>query len=129
LFILAGLELDRMVLLYVAVADSARAGVRYAITHGSDRSGTGVDASSGPADNPAQVVTVIKNFASTGILNTAALTSTCTAGSPGICVSYPAGTNGPGSLVKVSVIYTYDPFTVLPFGVNLSSTTQGIITY
>ena len=40
-----------------------------------------------------------------------------------------AGGNAPGCLVTVLVTYVYDPFTVLPLGVTLSSTSQGIITF
>jgi Flp pilus assembly protein TadG len=114
--IFAGIEFDRMVLVYTTMANSARAGVRYAIVHG--------------VDNPAstdQVKTVVQNFASAGALNTSQLTVT---------VSYPdttssrancAGGTNPGCLVSVVVQYPYDPFTALPVGVNLSSTSKGII--
>jgi hypothetical protein len=69
------------------------------------------------------VKTVVKNFASAGLVNTSALT---------ITVAYPGGNNNAGSLVTVTVAYTYDPF-VNYFGTllnkTLGSTSQGIITY
>jgi Flp pilus assembly protein TadG len=122
--IFAGIEFDRMVLVYTTLANSARVGVRYAIVHGEDRTGTG-DPASGRTDSSA-VVTVVKNFASAGMLNTSALSVT---------VSYPASTsstdpgNTRGSVVAVSVAYPYDPFIVLPLQVTLRSATQGIIVF
>ena len=68
----AGIEFDRMILVYTTVADCAKVGVRYAIVHGDNRTGTG-DPESGPGDNPDPVSTVIRNFASSGMLNVAAL--------------------------------------------------------
>jgi Flp pilus assembly protein TadG len=124
LVIFAGIEFDRMVLVYTTLADSARAGVRYAIVHGEDRTATG-DAASGATDTSA-VVTVVKNFAAAGAFDTSALSVT---------VSYPASTgvtdpgNTRGSVVAVSVAYPYDPLIVLPLHVTLRSKTQGIIVF
>jgi TadE-like protein len=117
--ILAGIEFDRMVLVYTALANSARAGVRYAIVHGSDRTTTG-DPASGPGDKTA-VIAKVRQFASAGMLDTSPLKLTVT-------VEYPVD-NKPGSLVKVAVAYVYDPFVVLPLGVNITSATQGIIVF
>jgi Flp pilus assembly protein TadG len=118
-------EMGRMVLVYTTIANAARAGARYAIVHGGDRSGpgaTGVNGASGPG-NVTNVQTVVKNFASAGLVNISALT---------ITVSYPNGNNKAGSPVTVQVAYTYDPF-VNYFGTllnrSLGSTSQGIITY
>ncbi|MCU1248003.1 MAG: hypothetical protein JWQ49_1032 [Edaphobacter sp.] len=114
-------EMGRMVLVYTTIANAARAGARYAIVHGADQtvspSGPG-----NPCTCPA-VKTVVKNFASAGLVNTSALT---------ITVSYPNGDNKAGSPVAVKVMYTYDPFvnyfsTLL--NKSLGSTSQGIITY
>ena len=59
-------EMARLVLVYTTVANSARAGARYAIVHGGDltsgASGNG---------NDANVKTVVKNFASAGTLQLA----------------------------------------------------------
>jgi Flp pilus assembly protein TadG len=117
LTVLAGVEFDRMVLVYTTIANSARAGVRYAIVNGSD------------STTVPDVKKVVTNFASAGLLTTGNLI---------ITVSYPdtatsrtdcAGSTSPGCLVTVSVSYPYDPFVVLPLHVTLSSTTQGIITF
>lgn len=118
---LAGIEIDRMVLVYTTLADSARAGVRYAIAHGSNRSGSGLDGSSGPT-NTTQVATIVKGYASMGILNPANLT---------VNVTYTANSvftaGSPGSTVKVVVQYPYDPFTALPLRVTLSAMSFGVI--
>ena len=114
-------EISRMILVYTTVANAARAGVRYAVVHGSDRTGSGTNGPSGPGNNPPQVVTVIKNFASAGLLNTSALL---------ITVNYPNASNLPGRMVSVTVIYPYDPFTsILPLRVRLGSVTQGVILF
>jgi hypothetical protein len=106
ILLLAVVEISRMVLVYTTVANAARAGARYAVVHGSDRTGGGADGPSGPGNNPAQVVTVIKNFASAG------------------------ASNLPGQLLSVTVIYPYDPFTsYFPLRVRLGSVTQGVILY
>ena len=121
LLFLAIVEISRMVLVYTTVANAARAGARYAVVHGSNHTGAGANGPSGPGSNPPQVVTVIKNFASAGLLNTNALQ---------ITVNYPNGSNLPGRLVSVTVIYPYDPFTsILPLRVRLGSATQGVILY
>ena len=116
------LEVGRLVLVYTTVANAARAGARYATVHGSSRTaGTGLTNASGPAANPSQVLTIIKDFASAGPLTTSKLI---------ISVTYPGSSNAPGQLVTVSVIYPYDPLTTyLPWTVRLGSITQGVITF
>ena len=94
-------EMCRMLLVYVAVANAAGAGVRYATLHGSSRTGSGVDGPSGPANNPPEVSTVIKSFAGTGLLDTNNLE---------IAVAYPEASNAPGKTVDVTVVYPSDRF-------------------
>ena len=124
--VLAGVvEMGRMVLVYNTIANAAREGTRYAIVHGGTRSGpgaTGVNGPSGPG-NTTQVQTVVKNFASAGLVDTTALT---------ITVSYPNGNNTAGSPVAVKVLYTYDPFVNFFSSIlntTLGSTSEGVITY
>lgn len=119
---LSVVEMGRMVLVYNTVANSAGTGVRYAIVHGSSRAtGGGATNASGPGNNPAQVLTVVRNFADAGLLSTSRLV---------ITVTYPGGSNAPGQLVDVTVSYPYDPLTRwLPFRVNMGSTTQGVIAF
>lgn len=118
---LSVVDMSRMLLVYTTVANAARAGERYAIVHGGSRTGVGVNGPSGPGNNPAQVVTVVQNFAGAGLLTTALLV---------ITIAYPAGSNGPGKTVNVTVVYPYDPLTSwLPFRVRLGSTAQGVIAF
>jgi Flp pilus assembly protein TadG len=122
MMVLAVCEMGRMVLVYTTVANAARAGARYATVHGSSRTaGAGSTNASGPSNNPAQVLTVVKDFASAGLLTPSRLV---------ITVAYPGASNAPGQLVNVTVKYPYDPLTTwLPFRVNLGSTTQGVIVF
>jgi len=124
--LLSVVEMTRMALVYTTMTQAARAGARYAIVHGGERTGSGVDGPSGIACAPTsctQINTVVQNFASAGLLNTDDLTVT---------VSYPDGANTVGSRVNVTVSYTYDPL-VSYFGSvlnkNLGSTSQGVITF
>jgi Flp pilus assembly protein TadG len=116
-------EMARMVLVYTTVANSARVGARYASVHGSDRSGgSGTDGQSGPGNNPAQVLTIVKDFAGAGMVRLA---------DSNITVTY-SPSNTPGSVVNVTVIYTYVPFVSYfnhALGVTLGSTSQGVITF
>ncbi len=119
--LLSVVEISRMALVYTTVANAARAGARYSIVHGGTRVGSGVDGPSGPAQNPDQVVTVIKNFASGGLLIPSNLI---------ITVNYPGASNAPGQQVSVTVIYPYDPLTTyFPLRVRLGSVSQGVIAF
>ena len=119
--LLSVVEISRMALVYTTVANAARAGSRYSIVHGGTRTGSGVDGPSGPAQNPAQVLTVIKNFASAGLLTASNLI---------ITVDYPGASNAPGQQVSVSVIYPYDPLTTyFPLRVRLGSVSRGVIAF
>ena len=115
-------EMGRMLLVYTTVANAARAGVRYASVHGSSRSaGSTVDSASGPGNDPAQVVTVVKNFASGGLLTTSRLI---------VHVTYPGGSNAPGQSVTITAVYPYDPLTTyFSKTLRLGSASQGIIVF
>jgi Flp pilus assembly protein TadG len=115
-------EMGRMLLVYTTVANAARAGVRYAVMHGNDRAtGSTVDSASGPTSNPAQVLTVITNFASAGALTTSLLV---------INVTYPGSSNAPGQAVNITVVYPYNPLTTyFSKTLRLGSVTQGIIVF
>lgn len=124
--LLGVVEMARMVLVYTTMANAARAGARYAIVHGANRTGSGADGPSGPGCGPSsctQINTVVKNYAGVGLLNSNNVTVT---------VSYPNTSNAVGSLVTVSVSYTYDPligyFRTL-VNKNLSSSSQGVIVF
>ena len=124
--ILAGLEFDRMLMVYTSVANAAGVGARYAIVHGRSRTGTG-DPESGAVNGGAYVVTAVKGWAALGFLDPAKLN---------IVVDYPSSTNPkvdpgntPGSKVVVTVTYPYDPLTFFPLNVTLSSTSRGVIVF
>lgn len=96
-------ETGRMIVVYTTIANAAREGVRYAIVHGSTRSsGTTSSSASGPSSDPAQVLTVVNNFASGGLLTTSRLI---------VHVTYLSSSNAPGHAVRVTVVYPYDPLT------------------
>jgi Flp pilus assembly protein TadG len=131
MMLFATIEFERMLLVSTTLANAATAGLRYAIVHGSSRTGSGVDGRSGPtscgATPPPEVATVVKNFASTGLLNTSNLNIQ-------VCYVPPlpgALANTPGSTVTVKVKYTYDPLSswFKQLQVPLGSTAQGVITY
>lgn len=118
--LLSVVEMGRMVLAYTAVSNAARAAARYAIVHGSSRTGSGVDGPSGPGANPPEVVQVAKNFAKSGLIDDTRLTVT---------VTYTGG-NAVGNSVQVGVSYAYDPLIgMLPLGVALSNESRGVIVF
>jgi hypothetical protein len=82
------------------LGDAARAGVRYAIVHGSDSS-----LCSGPGCSSdltgANVVTMVQNYAAQFISAPGGLTVT---------VSYPDSSAAPQARVGVTVTYKYSPF-------------------
>jgi Flp pilus assembly protein TadG len=114
-------EMGRMILVYTTLANAAHAGTRYAIVHGADQTVSPM----GPG-NPCtctQIQTVVKNYASAGLLDVNNLTVT---------VSYPNGSNIAGSPVNVTASYTYDPlvgyFSAM-LSTTMGSTSQGVITF
>ena len=115
-------ETGRMVLVYTTVANAARAGVRYATVHGSTRvTGITIDDASGPGNDPPQVLTVVRNFASAGLLTTSRLI---------VHVTYPGASNAPGQSVNITVVYPYDPLTTyFSSTLRLGSASQGIIVF
>lgn len=121
MLLLGIVDFSRMMIVFTAISNAARAGTRYAIVHGRDRStGTGVDGPSGPTSY-SQVTTVVQNFAGTGLLDTSKLT---------IAVNYPDSSNAAGSRVSVSVTYPFTPLiSYFPLTANLSNTSEGVITY
>ena len=118
-------ETCRMALVYTDLCNASRVAVRYAITHGSDRStacGSSVGCSTSDTTATSSAICgasgVLTSIAE-GPLNVNSLS--CTFSGLG---------GGPGSTVQVTVTYAYDPwFSLLPFKVTLSSTSQGVITY
>lgn len=117
-------EMERMLLVYTTLANSSRAATRYAIVHGSDRTGTGVTGASSSAAY-GNVQDVVTYLAGAGTLNPANLTITVAYTKCAGCTN----SNDPGSTVSVNAVYAYDPFFALPLRFNLSSTSEGVITF
>lgn len=121
--LLGVVEMARMALVYTALANAARFGARYASVHGHGRAGgAGADGESGPGGNPPQVLTVVKNVASAGMVHLS---------DSEITVTY-SPSNRPGSVVTVTVAHIYDP--LIPFfdallNSHMGSTSQGVITF
>jgi Flp pilus assembly protein TadG len=118
LLMFAGIEFDRMALVYVNLSDAAKAGVRYAIVRGADRT----SGSAGPG-NTTPIDTIVKNYA-TGV-NVSNVV---------VAVTYPDGNNNAGSRVHVEVSYIYDAMinpmaAILPSGLTLGAKAEGVITW
>ncbi|HKO19244.1 MAG TPA: TadE/TadG family type IV pilus assembly protein [Acidobacteriaceae bacterium] len=125
--LLSVVEMTRLILVYTTMAHAARAGVRYAMVHGGERTGSGSTGPSGPTSGTsctcAEVQTVVNNYAAAGLLDTSNLTTT---------VTYPDSSNAAGSAVQVTVQYTYDPLIAYfrpSLVTTLSSTSEGVITF
>jgi Flp pilus assembly protein TadG len=106
-------ELSMFAYTYSVLNEAAHEGVRYAIVHGTDSSAcSGPNTGCSNASPYANVQDVVKTAASASLHNMTAMTVT---------VNYPE-TNGamPGSLVTVSITYTYIPYVNLP---GLATTT------
>lgn len=119
-------ESGRLVLAYTTLCDAARAGTRYAIVHGSYRTGActsaALDGKAGPSDDPACVISVVQNVATAAGLSAASL---------GVQVRYPDAKNDIGARVTVKVSYPFASVLPLikPFSVTIGSTSEGIICY
>jgi Flp pilus assembly protein TadG len=115
-------ELGRMLLVYNTLANAARAGARYAIVHGGERTGSGSDGPSGPG-SVSEVQTVVEDYASAGLINTSDLT---------VNVTYPDNSNAAGSRVSVTVTYPFTPMVRYfnsMLSTTLGSTSEGVITF
>jgi Flp pilus assembly protein TadG len=127
MLLLGVVEMGRMILVYTTIAHAAKYGARYAIVHGYFRSGT-----TNTTATVTAIQTQVQNF--TGI---APLTTSNVA----VAVNYPTyafdgktycGTNATGCLVQVKVTYPFTPllgYFNSMLSVNLSSTSEGVITY
>ncbi|HEY6346222.1 MAG TPA: TadE/TadG family type IV pilus assembly protein [Bryobacteraceae bacterium] len=115
LLIFGAVEFSRIMLVYTTLADAARLGARYAITHGT------IPGSTGATDPTAGVKAVVQKFLAPGTVNiNAAVIST----------SFPDGTTKPGNRVQVNVSYPYNLLiSYLPINVTLSTTSEGIFTW
>ena len=123
--VFAMFEFCRMGLVYTNLANASRVAVRYAITHGTDRSlACASFGGCGPTDGTAVSGDIC---GASGVLTSFALGPLDR--SKLVC-TYTGLGGSVGSAVRVSVTYAYDPwFSLLPLKINLTSSSQGIIVY
>lgn len=116
LLILGVVEFSRIMLVYTTLADAARMGARYAITHGTI---PGNSASVGSIEDGVQAV--VQKFLAPGTVNIKAAV---------ITTSFPNSATTPGNPVQVTVSYPYDWLIEhFPITVTLSTTSEGIFTW
>lgn len=109
-------EMSRLVLIYTAIANAARAGSRYAMVHGSYSSVS------------PQVQNYANYYLRSATVNLSKVTVTTTYPDP--IGSNPSGCTAPGCHVSVSVSYPYYPLSsYFRLRVNLGSISQAVITY
>ena len=123
--ILAVVEFSRIMLVYTTLADAARLGARYAITHGTIP-GNSVPTTS---DIRSGVTAVVQKFLAPGTVNiSSANIATIFPGNA--TPTCPNGAATPGCPVLVIVSYPYDLLvSYLPINVTLSTTSEGIFTW
>jgi Flp pilus assembly protein TadG len=127
MLLLGVIEMGRMILVYTTIAHAAKYGERYAIVHGYLRTGT-----TNTTATVTDIQTQVQNFSGiapliTSNVNVAVNYPTYTIGSNTYC-----GTNAAGCPVQVQVTYPFAPLLGYFNGmlsVNLSSTSEGVITY
>lgn len=124
IMLLSIVEMGRMVMVYTALNDAARAGVRYAIVHGSDNTSSSVSAGTYSCGTSCTgVALVVEQYARAGLINPSNLTTT---------VTLPGSGNAAGQTVKVVVSYTYDPLVSWfssRLSVNMGATSEGVIVF
>lgn len=103
-------DLARGVFANNTITHCAREGVRYAVVHGSTSASP-----VGPASDDATLSAVVRGFA-TGL----------NSNSMSVLSSWPDG-NGTGKVVRVTVLYTFQPVTMFFQTLPLSNTSSAII--
>jgi Flp pilus assembly protein TadG len=115
--IFAVMEVGRLMMSYVTIAEAARAGVRYAIVNGIDTGGTVLT-------KTAAVQGVVQAVGTAAGLSLSAPTVNFTA-----CAACTTGQDV-GSTVTVTQAYTFAPVGIVSaLGVTLTTTSQGVICY
>lgn len=119
-------ESARMIVVYNALCEAARAGTRYAIVHGNYRTGAGMNGPSGPG-NTENIKTVVKQVTTAAGLSASSVTVHDTDADP----IYPDGTNHTSARVRVKVSYAFTSVLpmIVPFNVTIGSTSEGTICY
>jgi Flp pilus assembly protein TadG len=130
MLLLGVVEMGRMILVYTTIAHAAKYGARYAIVHGFLQTGSGDTTNTGPT--AADIRTHVQNFSGIAPLSTGSVT--VQVAYPGTPCAAPSGSpaNYPGCPVTVQVTYPFTPLLGYfnpVLSVNLSSTSEGVITY
>lgn len=127
MLLLGVVEMGRMVLVYTTIAHAAKYGSRYAIVHGALQTGT-----TNTAAEITDIQAKVKGFSGIAPLN---------GDNVNVNVTYPSyifngltycGSNAVGCPVQVQVTYPFTPllgYFNSMLSVNLSSTSEGVITY
>jgi Flp pilus assembly protein TadG len=126
LLILGAVEFSRIMLVYTTLAEAARLGARYAITHGT------IPGSTGSTDPTAGVTAVVQKFLAPGTVNisSANITTSFPGNNATTTPPCPPGATTPGCPVQVTVSYPYNLLVShLPINVTLSTTSEGIFTW
>lgn len=128
LLILGVIEFSRIMVVYSTLADAARLGARWAVTHGTI-----------PGETPdvstieAGVQAVVQKFLAPGTVNikTAVITTSFpNLGCSGSALSLSCTGTSPGNAVQVSVSYPYDLLVhYFPLSITLSTTSEGVFTW
>lgn len=132
--VLGFIDVCRFMYVYTTVANAARAGERYAIVHGIDRTGVGINGPSSSSDY-SQVTAVVNNYFHLINFRTGTdIASPCPAAQGCMQVDYLDGPNTVGSRVRVAVQYPYNPLTIfLSNGgggwFTISSASEGVIAF
>ncbi|PYV34529.1 MAG: hypothetical protein DMG22_05680 [Acidobacteria bacterium] len=108
-------ELVMMTYTMNVLSDSAKEGVRYAIVHGLESSGS----CSVPPDNTA-VVSRVQDFAKMSLHDMSGMT---------VAVTYQGTCNLPGNWVRVVVTYPFVPYIQLPVNYSLHATSEGRVVF
>jgi Flp pilus assembly protein TadG len=120
--VMAGIiQFCMLVYTYGVYAEAARAGVRYAVQHGTDSS-TCSGPSTGCTDSTGtNVVSAVNSYAAHYVSTISGMT---------VKANYPDSSSAPGSRVIVNVTYTYIPFvTYKGFNQAFQIAAQGRILY
>lgn len=113
-------EISMAVYTYVVMGAAAKAGVRYAIVHGS-LSGNCQGPSTGCKSGAPDVIAVVNNYTALSLHDTSALTHT---------VTYVDGTSAPPGRVQIQIQYTYIPYVQFPgFSPVLVASAEGRIVF
>lgn len=102
----AAFELTMMIYTYVVIGAAAKAGVRYAIVHGTQNSNCS-GPTKGCADSAgANVTAVVKRYAALSLHDTSSII---------VHANYLDSSSAPSSRIQVLVGYTYVPYVRLPW--------------